>query len=151
MNRPDISFVSLHNIYQDNLSTVFRIAYTFLGNKRAAMAVTRYTFQSMIQEGVTFQNKAQERDWLARKSTEASLATIQAGVSVSPDGLADETVSAFIALPHELKAAAYLFYAEGCTVKKIADILGESQETVAAKLDSVRSLLISSQGGDLNA
>ncbi len=147
MNEERIAFTKEKKIYQDNLSTVFRIAYTYLGNKRAAMAVTRYTFQSMIQEGIEFRNKAQERDWLARKATEASIATKNSGIAVEPDGLGDETVNAFISLPDDLKAAAYLFYAEGCTPKKLSDILGGTPEEMTGMLDAVRICLSSLTGG----
>ena len=147
MNEETTPFAKEIKIYQDNLSTVYRMAYTFLGNKRAAMAVTRYTFQTMIQEGIEFTNKAQERDWLARKAAEASIATMNTGIAIGSDGLGDDIVNAFVALPADLKAAAYLFYAEGCTAKKLGDILGGTTEEMTQLLDAARIYLSPVTGG----
>lgn len=133
-------------IFQDNLVTVYRIAYTFLGSGAEAEEASRRAFASYY--GYHDSDDAlQERSSLIVKVTEACFSLLGRGRAAG-DEASGEAVRAMVALPEKLKTTAYLFFCEGLMAREIAVVLEDRTPAVTGMIDKARRQLRAKLGGD---
>ncbi len=138
---------SIEAAFKENLITVYRIAYTFLGDAGQAEEASQRAFSRYFGYHDT-EDTMQERPALMIKVTEACYG-MRGGDSAAPEqGVQDMTLRAMAALPDKYKLAAYLFFGEGLTTREIASILEDKPAAVTAMVDRARRQLRSKLGPD---
>ena len=138
-------------IFQEHLKTVYHIAYTYLGNSQDAEEAVQRTFSKLLRSDESFEAKSAERSWLISTVMQVCFKMLDKRHGDSGEAeCPDKTIKAMVALPDKIKAAAYLFYCEGCTSREIAELLDDKPNAVSAMVDKARRQLKVRLGGDFD-
>lgn len=135
-------------VYGEHLNTVYRLAYTYLGNRAEAEEASRRSFEALLNSSESFADSMEEKAWLIDAVIGACYDLRAArGGDTADDGSADSTLRALISLPDKYKTVAYLFYCEGLTAREIAQVTYDKPAAVTAAIDKTRRLLKVKLGG----
>lgn len=136
------------DIFQDNLKTVYRIAYTYMGNTDDAEEATQRTFAKYLSIAEFPTDSIREKNELIVKVTEVCFNMLKRNHGgEDSSSYDDKTIKAMVALPDKYKTAAYLFFCEGCTARDIAEIMDDKASAVSAMIGKARLLLKVKLGG----
>lgn len=138
-------FVSKHE------NKLYRTALAIMGNTADAEEVVQEAFLRAYEKAPEFETDGHERAWLIRvtvnlcnsrlrspwrKRTEPLLETFPALEPVQ-----NELLELVLALPPKYRAVIHLFYYEGYSVKDIAGLTGQKENTVRSLLTRARQKL----------
>ena len=133
---------------------VFRLAYSYLKNRADAEDVMQETLLKLYTEQKDFESPEHEKHWLLRVAANECRKLLR-----SPwrrrTGSLDETEETAVfdrpaqselfrqvmALPPKYRAAVYLYYYEGYSVKETGELLGAKASTVQTWLMRARGQL----------
>lgn len=148
----------LTELYHRHVNTVWRVCYSFMKN--------RADTEDMVQEAFLrayfqpFWSEEHEKAWLivtasnlckdALKRARRRDEPLEDHLELAAPAQDSPVLEAVLALPERYKAAVYLYYYEGCSVKEIASILGCPQATVRTRLARARKQLKQMLGGEWN-
>lgn len=146
---------SPREVFQDNLETVYRIAFSYMKNVSGAEKAVRETFTRFLRSGAGYQDAAKEKAWLIMTTANICNELLESrgrgNTAIGGEGVTvDSTMEAILGLPDKVKTVVYLFYYEGLTAKEIADVLGEKQNDVSSAIGKARRLLKVKLGGDFD-
>lgn len=146
----DRNFERIVNTYADML---FRICMHYSQNRADGEDIVQQTFLKIIEKNIFFESPEHEKAWLIRvcinlckdnlksrrqNKTESFAAVENFGeVSFEPLYITDHIRK----LPSKQKIAIYLFYYENMSVKEIAEVMNEKQNTVLSHLNRGRNTL----------
>lgn len=133
---------------------VYRLAYSYTGNCADAEDVMQETLFKLYTEQKTFESPEHERYWVVRVAANESKRLLrslwrrrtgpleeadQAAVFDRPEQ--SELFQQVMALPPKYRAAVYLHYYEGYTVREIAAAMGAKESTIQTWLMRARGQL----------
>ncbi len=134
--------------------TVFRLAYSYLKNRADAEDVMQETLLKLYVEPKDFESPDHEKHWLLRVAANECRKLLRspwrrrtgpldqaAEAAVFDRPAQSELFRQVMALPPKYRAAVYLHYYEGCSVKEIAELLGAKASTVQTWLMRARGQL----------
>ena len=150
----------IEGIYGRQVSTVYKVCYSFMRNAPDAEDAVQNVFLKAIGSNQYFQNEEHEHAWFVRTAANHCKDVLKSAArkSVSLDGVPepaailgepDGVLDAVLALPPKYKDAVYLYYYEGYTASEIARMLNRNASTVRSHLSEARSILRETLGGDL--
>nr|WP_325230961.1 sigma-70 family RNA polymerase sigma factor [uncultured Oscillibacter sp.] len=133
---------------------VFRLAYSYLKNRADAEDVMQETLLKLYVEPKDFESPDHEKHWLLRVAANECKKLLRSPWRRRTDSL-DEVVEAAVfdgpaqselfrqvmALPPKYRAAVYLHYYEGYSVKEIGELLGAKASTAQTWLMRARGQL----------
>ena len=154
--------------------TVYRVAYGFLGRAADAEDATQEAFMRYMRTDMAFDSDEHVRAWLIRvvsnlcrdvlKSAEVArrdagaeevpeagatpLASGSIALAASPEEQHDETLAAVLELEPKYRDVVYLYYYEGYTAARVAEIVGKPPSTVRNLLSEARGILKKRLGGE---
>lgn len=143
--------------------TVRRICMVHLKNHADTEDVFQNVFMKYILRSDVFENDEHEKAWLIRVTLNACkdhLKSLFRHRTVSLDEVIppsvemtqehSEVLKAVLALPAKYKDPVYLFYFEGYSAVRIAEILGKNVNTIYTLLSRAKAMLQDALGGDDN-
>lgn len=148
-------------IYYRNVSSVYRVCYSYMKNKPEAEDMVQETFLRMITSGQTFENSRHEKAWLIVTAANLCKDTLKkwwrkhedlddyANILPAADPKEDSAVEAVLNLPPKYKDVVYLYYYEGYSTAEIARHLKSPEATVRSRLSRARTILKDQLGGEL--
>lgn len=133
---------------------VFRLAYSYLKNRADAEDVMQESLLKLYVEPRDFESADHERHWLLRVAANECKKLLRSPWRRRTDPL-DEAAEAaafdhpaqselfrqVMALPPKYRAAVYLYYYEGYSVKETGELLGAKASTVQTWLMRARGQL----------
>ena len=143
---------SFREIYETYLTTVYRVAYSYMKNQYDSEDAVQETFLRLMRQTKPMKDETHLKGWLivtvsnvcrdmlrrrAREPVALELYTEPA--KESPQ--IDELMEAILRLPEKYKTAVYLYYYEGYSVKEIAELLDSVPNTVKSWLKRAREQL----------
>lgn len=153
---------SFDEVMRHYTPTVYRIAYTRLGNAADAEDVSQDVFVRYFNADLTFESEEHRKAWLLhcaincantfassawRRRTQGldSLEQLPGEHSVEETAEHGETrrnvLGAVMRLPPKYRTAIYLFYFEDLSAARIAEITGTRESTVRSQLSRAREML----------
>jgi len=150
------------DIYNRNVSAVYRVCFVFMKNKADAEDAVSDTFYRLIKKSPFFHSEEHEKAWLIRtagnvckdalKHSSRKAANIEdyAETAVYADSPDPDVIGAVLKLPEKYKAAVYLYYYEGYSGAETASILRKPPSTVRSLLSEARKILKEKLGDDFN-
>ena len=133
---------------------VFRLAYSYLKNRADAEDVMQESLLKLYTESKDFESADHEKHWLIRVAANECRKLLRSPWRRRTGPLDEmEEAAAFdqpaqtelfrqvMALPPKYRAAVYLHYYEGYSVKEIAELLGAKASTVQTWLMRARGQL----------
>lgn len=150
----------LEAIYGRQVSTVYKVCYSYMRNAPDAEDAVQNVFMKAINARQCFQSEQHEHAWfvrvaanhckdLLRASARKSVPLDEAPEPVDRGYERDSALDAVLALSPKYKDTVYLYYYEGYTADEIARMLGRNASTVRSHLSEARSILREKLGGDL--
>ncbi len=143
-----------HEIYERNVSRVYKISMMFLKNNDDAEDAVQNIFIKLLKQEEGFRDLEHEKAWFIvvtqnhcknilshwwkKKRTDYE--------KISEPEYTDDTLKSFIweqilKLPSKYKIVIYLFYYEGYTTDEISKTLGIKDSTIRTQLSTARKLL----------
>jgi RNA polymerase sigma-70 factor (ECF subfamily) len=147
-------------IYYRNVSSVYRVCYSFMKNKPEAEDMVQETFLRLISSGVGFVSEEHEKAWLIVTASNLCKDTLKKWWRKTEDisdpslGLQQPpfefngVMEAILKLPKDQKTVVYMYYYEGYSTADIARYLGCPHATVRSRLSRARKTLKLQLGGD---
>lgn len=148
-----LSVAEMENIYQRNVTSVYRLCFSYMKNKADAEDVTQETFVKAFTHNVEFQNEKHERGWLLLTASNACKDRLShwwrknmelndnEGAVREYDFKIDETIIEIMNLPDKYKTVLFMYYYEEYSTQEISDILKKNKSTVCSLLKRGRELL----------
>ena len=144
--------LNLQMLYHELLPAVYRVAYTYMKNSYDSEDAAQEAFLRLASSSRSFEDRRQVKAWLVvtvanvckdmlRRRHRQDLNLDDYPELPEPRRDGDELLWAIRELPDKFKAALYLYYYEGYTVKEIARAAGQSEGTVKSWLHRARKLL----------
>lgn len=145
--------LNIAEIYQRNLSMVYRVSFSYMKNKSDTDDIVSEIFLKLIQTKIYFEDNEHEKAWLLRttinlckdslKSWRRKNKNIDDYENIESDNPyeIDETLKIVMHLPERYKDAIYLYYYEGYSTEEIAQILKKPHSTIRNHLSESRKLL----------
>ena len=140
-------------IGEDEINTVFKIAYMRTGSKADADDITQQVFLKLLKSKKGFESKTHLNNYLVRaainqthtyKSSPWQKKTkgledyhTDGGIELKDDELSD----AINLLSEKLRMVIHLYYGEGYKISEIANILKTNENTVKTRLDRAKKKL----------
>ena len=153
---------TVRDVYDEHARMLYRIAFTYLKNRYDSEDALQECFVRYIRGKVSFIDPQHEKGWLivtvsnicrdmlkSRHRQHENLDDHTDLAALPPE--TDELMTAIMKLPDRYKAAIYLHYYEGYSVKEIAAMLRQPANTVKTWLSRARKQLKNELGGDLDA
>lgn len=142
--------------------TILRIGYTWLGNIDDAEDICQMVLISLLKNGRSFTDSAEERAWVIRVTINACKdwkksawfrhrISLDAALSLSvemPEAEDDTLLQAINKLPLKYRRVIYMRYYEEYEVNEIADILNQSPALTSTHLARAKNKLKSMLGGN---
>ena len=148
----------LAELYYRHVDTVWRVCYSFMKNRADTEDMVQETFLRAYDVDKPFQSEEHEKAWLivtasnlckdALKRAWRRDEPLEEHLELIAPGRDSQVLEAVLVLPERYKAAVYLYYYEGYSLKEIASILGCPQATVRTRLARARKQLKQMLGGD---
>ena len=150
------------DVYNEHARMLYRIAFTYMKNPYDSEDALQECFVRFIRGKVSFMDPQHEKGWLIVTITNVCRDMLKSRHRqhenlddhtelAAPPPEADGLMEAILKLPDKYKAAIYLHYYEGYSVKEIAAMLRQPSNTVKTWLSRARKLLKNELGGDLDA
>ena len=141
-------------IYNRNVSVVYKIAIMFLKTRHDAEDVVQSVFINLLKSKRKFENLQQEKAWLIvvtqnhckniathwLKKKRVDLEKVPEPVYFN-DNLKMFIWNEILKLPDKYKIVVYLYYYEGYQTEEIGEILGINSSTIRTQLSKARNLL----------
>ena len=154
------AFDDIEAIYNRQVSTVYRVCYSYLGNRADAEDATQNVFLRLLRSGASFESGEHEKAWLIRVSANLCKDVLTASVrtnvplDASPEPEAtpqeyDATLDVVLSLDEKYKDVVYLYYYEGWSTDQISGALGKPPSTIRSYLSEARALLRERLGGEI--
>lgn len=138
---------SLFRQYGDD---IFRLAYSYLGNRQDAEDICQSVFLKLAEKQVTLQ-PGKEKSWLLTCAANASKNLLRSFWHRSVTALEEdipfseerhrELHEALMALPPKYRVVVHLYYFEGYGQGEIAQILRLSRTAVQTRMQRARDML----------
>ena len=146
------AFDDIEAIYNRQVSTVYRVCYSYLGNRADAEDATQNVFLRLLRSGASFESGEHEKAWLIRVSANLCKDVLKASVrkNVPLDAIPepeakpqeyDATLDVVLSLDEKYKDVVYLYYYEGWSTDQISGALGKPPSTIRSYLSEARALL----------
>lgn len=144
------------DLYTRHSNMLYRVCYSYMKNASDTENAVQDTFIRLIEKGPRFESEEHEKAWLIRTATNICKNTLKHWWRKNsniddlqdvegPDNTdkigADEVLRAVMDLPDKYKTVVYLYYYEGYTSVKIADMLNKPQSTIRNYLHEARLIL----------
>lgn len=152
---------AVRDVYEEHAAAVYRVAYSYMKNRYDAEDALQETFMRLLRSGARFADRKHELGWLILTASNVcrdmlkSKARAHEALDEHPELTAperdDALLAAILALPEKYKAAVYLHYYEGYTVREIASMLRTSPNTIKTRLSRAREALKNELGGEDHA
>lgn len=150
----------IEDIYNRQVTTVYRVCYAYFGNAPDSEDAVQSVFMRLLKSGMTFESAEHEKAWLIRvaanlcKDTLKSSARKNVALDEIPEPEAaaetyDDTLDAVLALDPKYKDVVYLYYYEGWPTDMIAQALGRPPSTIRSYLSEARGILRKRIGGEM--
>ncbi len=144
-------------LYYRQCKTVWNICYPYFMNTPETEDAVQETFLRLIHRDEPFQDEAHEKAWLivtarnvcrdelkrARRNREVPLTPYIQTPAAEPE----DTLLAIQELPEKYRIVIYLYYYEGYSTAKIAQMLHKPDSSIRSQLRRGRSLLKKRLGG----
>ena len=154
------AFDDIEAIYNRQVSTVYRVCYSYLGNRADAEDATQNVFLRLLRSGASFESGEHEKAWLIRVSANLCKDVLKASVrkNVPLDAIPepeakpqeyDATLDIVLSLDEKYKDVVYLYYYEGWSTDQISGALGKPPSTIRSYLSEARALLRERLGGEI--
>ena len=154
------AFDDIEAIYNRQVSTVYRVCYSYLGNRADAEDATQNVFLRLLRSGASFESGEHEKAWLIRVSANLCKDVLKASVrkNVPLDAIPepeakpqeyDATLDVVLSLDEKYKDVVYLYYYEGWSTDQISGALGKPPSTIRSYLSEARALLRERLGGEM--
>ena len=154
------AFDDIEAIYNRQVSTVYRVCYSYLGNRADAEDATQNVFLRLLRSGASFESGEHEKAWLISVSANLSKDVLKASVrkNVPLDAIPepeakpqeyDATLDVVLSLDEKYKDVVYLYYYEGWSTDQISGALGKPPSTIRSYLSEARALLRERLGGEM--
>ena len=154
------AFDDIEAIYNRQVSTVYRVCYSYLGNRADAEDATQNVFLRLLRSGASFESGEHEKAWLIRVSANLCKDVLKASVrkNVPLDAIPepeakpqeyDATLDIVLSLDEKYKDVVYLYYYEGWSTDQISGALGKPPSTIRSYLSEARALLSERLGGEI--
>ena len=154
------AFDDIEAIYNRQVSTVYRVCYSYLGNRADAEDATQNVFLRLLRSGASFESDEHEKAWLIRVSANLCKDVLKASVrkNVPLDAIPepeakpqeyDATLDVVLSLDEKYKDVVYLYYYEGWSTDQISGALGKPPSTIRSYLSEARALLRERLGGEI--
>jgi len=154
------AFDDIEAIYNRQVSTVYRVCYSYLGNRADAEDATQNVFLRLLRSGASFESGEHEKAWLIRVSANLCKDVLKASVrkNVPLDAIPepeakpqeyDATLDIVLSLDEKYKDVVYLYYYEGWSTDQISGALGKPPSTIRSYLSEARALLRERLGGEM--
>ena len=154
------AFDDIEAIYNRQVSTVYRVCYSYLGNRADAEDATQNVFLRLLRSGASFESGEHEKAWLIRVSANLCKDVLKASVrkNVPLDAIPepeakpqeyDATLDVVLSLDEKYKDVVYLYYYEGWSTDQISGALGKPPSTIRSYLSEARALLRERLGGEI--
>lgn len=150
----------LAELYHRHVDTVWRVCCSFMKNRADTEDMVQEAFLRAYYVDKPFRSEEHEKAWLivtasnlckdALKRAHRRDEPLEDHLELAAPGRDSQVLEAVLALPERYKAAVYLYYYEGYSLKEIASILGCPQATVRTRLARARKQLKQMLGGDLD-
>ena len=150
----------LAELYHRHVDTVWRVCYSFMKNRADTEDMVQEAFLRAYFWDKPFRSEEHEKAWLivtasnlckdALKRAWRRDEPLEDHLELAAPAQDSPVLEAVLALPERYKAAVYLYYYEGYSVKEIASLLGRSQATVRTRLARARKQLKQMLGGEWN-
>ncbi|MBQ9664187.1 MAG: RNA polymerase sigma factor [Oscillospiraceae bacterium] len=149
------------DVYDEHARMLYRIAFTYMKNRHDSEDALQECFLRYIRGKVVFADPQHEKGWLIVTLTNICRDMLKSkyrqhenldnhtDLAVPPPETS-ALMEAILKLPDRYKAAIYLYYYEGYSVKEIASMLRQPSNTVKTRLSRARKLLKNELGGDLD-
>ena len=151
------AFDDIEAIYNRQVSTVYRVCYSYLGNRADAEDATQNVFLRLLRSGASFESGEHEKAWLLRVCINKSKNLLKSGWYKSRNPLPeqlpalppqeDAALSAVMALEEKYRLPIHLYYYEGYAIKDIARALSLPAATVGTRLARAKAQLKQQLGG----
>ena len=144
-------------IYEANRDVLYRTCYLYMGNEEDAADAVQNTLVKLMERTEPFEDDHHARNWLLKVAVNECRKTLSHwwrkkraadiedfdefpynGENLISRG---EILDAVMHLPKNSRIAIYLYYFEGCSTMKIAEILGRNTVTVRSDLARGRKKL----------
>ncbi len=148
-------------VYDRNISLVFRISLMYLKNRQDAEDISQDIFLKYLDKMPSFESIEHEKAWfiVATKNkakdnlksiwrsrrTDLEEITIEAN-DVNEDNTTD-ILDKILNLPRKYKLVIYMYYYETYSIKEISSILSIKESTVQTQLSRGRDILKKELGG----
>ena len=140
------------DIYNRQVDTVYRICFSFMKTRTDTEDMVQETFLRLMSSGTVFQSEKHEKAWLivtasnvckdALRRVWRKHTSIEELPEIAQEGPEwNPVLEAILALPTDQKTAVYMYYYEGYSVKEIARILDEKENTIKSNLSRGRKKL----------
>ncbi|MBQ8920648.1 MAG: sigma-70 family RNA polymerase sigma factor [Oscillospiraceae bacterium] len=147
---------SFSRIYEQNVSLIYSIAYSYMHNREDAEDMTEEAFVRLLERGHSFPEDAQARAWLItvtrnlcinelrqrrRRIRDERLPEELAHPPAQADADLQSVMQAVNALPEKYRLPLVLFAIEGYSVRETADMLKLNESTVRTRVARARELI----------
>ncbi|MCR5728144.1 MAG: sigma-70 family RNA polymerase sigma factor [Lachnospiraceae bacterium] len=148
----NVRVLELYDLYSEN---VYKLAYTYTGNKADSEDIVQNVFLKLLRPGIRIR-EGREKAYILSMTANACKDLLRSQKKLSDknyDDLADNDASyeltavenglfnAVSSLPYKIRIVMYLFYYEGYSVKEIAGMLKISLSAVTMRLTRGREAL----------
>ena len=145
-------------IYDRHCKTVWNICYPYFMNPTQTEDAVQETFLRLVRRDKPFQDEAHEKAWLIavarnvcrdelKRARQKEVPLAQAQGIPAPVQEPDDTLLAIRELPEKYRVVIYLYYYEGYSTAKIAQMLHKPDASIRTRLHRGRSLLKERLGG----
>ncbi|MDO5156513.1 MAG: RNA polymerase sigma factor [Eubacteriales bacterium] len=147
--------VDLDKAVDDYADMVYRIAVSYVKNTTEAQDIFQNTFLKLTRYKDTIESEEHLRAWLIRVAVNCAKSFVTSTWNKTTEGLDLERINEpvfemeehselyemILALDDKYKMPLYLYYYEGYSVKEIAEMLGEKENTIKSNLSRGRKKL----------
>ncbi len=151
--------MSVEEVFDKYCDTVYRLAYSRVGNKYDAEDILQTVFLKLCKEKREFKDLEHLKAWLLKVTVNSSKNLIKSGWMRFTEGLNDsitapkhEVSEVYIEvskLPIKYRTVIHLHYFEGYSCAEIAEITSTTEATVKTRLKRARERLSVTLKGEI--
>lgn len=154
-NKPSGFVVDLDAAVDQYSDMVYRIAMSYTKNETEAQDVFQETFLRLVKYRDTIESEEHLKAWIIRVAVNCAKTQVTSTWNKTTEGIDTERMAEvaseqpeqsflheqILLLPENYKAPLFLYYYEGYSVKEIAQMLGEKENTIKSYLSRGRKKL----------
>ena len=144
--------MSFRALYEEHLSMVYRLAYSYLQNPQDSEDAAQECFLRLMKQKREFRDAGHVKAWLIvtvsnvckdmlRRKQRQELELDEGRDQAAPPETDRELLELILQLPEKYKTVIYLYYYEGYAVREIAAMLSLTAEAVKTRLRRARAML----------